>query len=1266
MESKGHSRTFAEPEFPGFANVYESTGEAEPLDADPIAAALNRRSFLALSTATVLAAATGCRRPDLQILPYSTIPDDQIGHIAPGRPTFYATSIPRPGGALPVLVESHDGRPTKIEGSPKHPASQGSTDAFAQASILDLYSPDRVMSDKYPGVMQNGAPRTWSDFDRLARTLADKFVKSQGEGLALLTDQVPSPSLRLIREHVNATLPKASWHTYEPVDSSEVLKGAEIAFGKPMIPRFNFEQIDCILALDSDFLGCEPNAVEYGRAFAKRRKVGETVEGFAIYLNLNDKGQVLLTVEGDTLENEVQVENFMKRQAASQKKMGKDILEAKVVVRPGNVPKEKLVTVLAACRRAGFKNIEIDRATDTMNRLYAVESTYTVTGTMADHRLRLPASQIGAFLVAIAREMKALGSSGLKALAIPDAAIPSGVPEKWIKAVARDVLTSAPQRAAVIVGSRQPAWVHALAHAVNIALVAHIGHRDLLIEPKGDEARACVEFRAPPPEQTEKGIAELVKDIGEGKVNTLVVIGGNPVFNAPADLNFRDELKKVATRIRLGLFHDHTSEACDWHLPQAHYLESWGDTETSDGTLCCIQPLIAPLNSARTAGASETEPPPRGGRSALEVLSLLTAFPSDGKPVTNYLAAQKAAYALVRKVFSDRSGIAADAPEFDAEFNRYKQLGFLPRTPIWRGQPTEKDTGPKPAVEIKVAEVAKAIPKQPIRGPSKDALEVTFHPDYSLFDGRFAMNPWLQELPDPITKLVWDNAAVISPKTAADFRITTGDVIWLTANGSWIEIPVYVLPGQADYSIALAFGQFGEMRIKNVADGGGTNIYPLRKSNGLHTVARCELALYKSRRRADLVVTQEHGVIPEGREIIVEMPLADYRIPKNQRPKPFSPIGYLSEIHNAANEDSKRHGPPIGLPPNGHLTEDDLKKGYQGGYGNKQQPRAPVRDKQQRFPLDLARPELLDSQFQWGMVIDLSACTGCSACMVACQAENNIPVVGKHEVKRNREMHWIRVDRYFSSDGHTAHENPSIVTQPLACVHCEQAPCEEVCPVNAAVHSPEGLNLQVYNRCIGTRYCSNACPYKVRRFNWFDFNKRGLNELRTATPFAKDGMSLEANLTPETLKMQKNPDVTVRMRGVMEKCTYCIQRIERGKYGAKIAAAEVAQGRRTIAIDANYKPDGPASAYKKPRDPLAVGYDLDPLGRVIVPDGIIVTACQSACPTRAITFGNVLDQHSAVYKAKMREGEYLLLGELNTKPRTSYLPRVRNPNPGLA
>jgi molybdopterin-containing oxidoreductase family iron-sulfur binding subunit len=1147
-------RKFAAEEFPGFASVYEGLGEAEPQDEDPAAAGLNRRKFLALSAAALgLAGLAGCRRPDLEILPYSAIPDDQVGHLAPGKPSFYATSLPRPGGALPVLVESHDGRPTKVEGNPQHPASKGSTDVFAQAAVLDLYSPDRVMSDKYPGVMEKQSPQRWDDFDRLARRLSDVLLKTGGEGFAVLAEQTPSPSLRAIREHIKTALPKASWFTYEAVEAAEALKGAEIALGARVVAHHNFAAIDRIVALDSDFLGCDPEQVANGRAFGQRRKLGHDSHA--------------------------------------------------------------------------------------MNRLYVVESTYTITGAMADHRLRQPASQIGSYLLALAHRLQANHAAQLKKPAAIPSALPkpgANVPSKWIEAVAKDLATNA-GKSIVIIGPRQPAWVHALAHAVNDAIGAY------------SAKTALVEFRPAPAEMLEKGIGELTADMSAGKVNTLLLIGGNPVFNAPADLGFSKHLEKVATKIRLGLFYDQTSEKCDWHLPLCHPLESWGDAEASDGSLCCVQPLIAPLNGGKASGASDIEAPPRGGRTALEVLALLTQFPSpeDNKPINSFYAAQKGAYALVRKLFSERSGIAVSDAAFDVEFNRYKQLGFLP---------AEKDKGiRKPLTSFaadakKVASAVAGIQLAP--APTAEALEVTFHPDYTVFDGRFAMNPWLQELPDPITKLVWDNAALISPATAAAFRLEQGDRIKLTVSGASIEIPVFVLPGQADFSIALPFGQYGEMRIDRVPNGGGFDVFPLRKSTALHIATHARLE--KTGKSADLVTTQEHGVIPEGREIVVDLTLDEFS-------KKHSHI----EKHESGGDDAHQ-APKIGFAPDGHLTEVDYKKGYQGAYGNPQQPPAPAREKQERFPLDLARPELLDSQFQWGMVIDLSACTGCSACMIACQAENNIPVVGKTEVKRNREMHWIRIDRYFTTYTGGTTEEPQIVTQPIACVHCEQAPCEQVCPVNAAVHSPEGLNLQVYNRCIGTRYCSNACPYKVRRFNWFDFNKRRIDQLRVPTPLAEGGASLTHNLLPETLKMQKNPDVTVRMRGVMEKCTYCVQRLERGKSGAKIAAAEVAQGRRTIELDAGYRPKGAASAYRKPLHPKAAGYDLDEVGRVIVPDGLIATACQSACPTRAITFGNALDPHSQVSRAKKQAGEYLLLGELNTKPRTSFLPRIRNVNPEMA
>lgn len=1051
MTGNTHTSRYDQPEFPGFVNVFESSGEAELID-EP---GLDRRRFLALTSAALgMSVAAGCRRPDLKILPFSAVPDEQIGHLAPGKPTFYATCLPRPGGALPILVESHDGRPTKIEGNPLHPCSLGRTDAHAQAAIYDLYSPDRVLTDKSAAVSEKGQLRTWSDFDAFARREMAKFLKDdvKGKGFAILAEEMNSPSVRLLREHMKAVLPEAKWYTWEPIDRSNVYKGTELAFGKKLAVRYNLEKADRILALDSDFLGNDPDAIHHAKGF------------------------------------------FAKRTHES------------------------------------------------MNRLYVVESNYTITGSMADHRLRISSDSIEDFLFS-----------------------------NRVKPIKKD-LAAHRSKSVVIAGPRVTVQAQDRVHEINEAI--------------GAIAAGAVEYRDPPLEANDPGIADLVKEMSEGKVATLLIIGGDPAFNAPADLDFPTALKKVQKSIRLGLYHDHTSEACDWHLPLAHSLESWGDAEAADGTLCCVQPLIAPLNSTPVVDSmSDVSTAPRGGRSVLDLLIGLTGF--KGK-----------AYDLVRQAFAARSGIAIGDAAFDPEFNRYKQRGYLP---------ADKDKLiRKPVAGLILAkDVAELGKGQPL--PTKDSLELHFVPSYSVHDGRFAMNPWLQELPDPITKLVWDNAAILSPQTAADHGLATGDVVKLSANGRSIEIPVFILPGHADHSITLPFGHFGEQRIGHVPDGGGTNVFPLRTSTNLHFVTGAKLE--KTGSKADLVVTQEHGRIPEGRDIIRE-----------------------------------QFGLEVKPDPHRH----ELREGFQAGYGNPQPHRGPVREKQERFPLDIARPEILDSQFQWGMVIDLNSCTGCSACMIACQAENNIPVVGKHEVKRNRELHWIRIDRYFTGD----ETEPRIVTQPVACVQCEQAPCEQVCPVNAAVHSPEGLNLQVYNRCIGTRYCANACPYKVRRFNWFDFNKRHLDELRTPTPLAEGGASLEKSLTPETLKMQKNPDVTVRMRGVMEKCTYCVQRLERAKAGAKLAATKTAQ-------DAN-------STYIKPKDPKAAGYDLDSQGRVIVPDGMVNTACAEACPSASITFGNVNDPASRVAKLKKLESEYLLLGDLNTKPRTSYLPRLRNPNPDLA
>jgi molybdopterin-containing oxidoreductase family iron-sulfur binding subunit len=676
--------------------------------------------------------------------------------------------------------------------------------------------------------------------------------------------------------------------------------------------------------------------------------------------------------------------------------------------------------------------------------------------------------------------------------AIGRVAVPVALPSDWVREVATDLLASR-GRSLILAGPQQPPLVHALAYLLNAEL-GNLGNTILLRER---------------PEERHKSLAVLTEAMRRGEVGTLVILGGNPLYDAPADMEFGVVLQRVRHTIQLGLYADETAAACTWHLPMAHCFECWGDAETADGTYSPIQPLIAPLF---------------GGRSTLELVARLCRYQTT-EP-----------YEIVQGSFRQRTNLGIE------EFPKFLHDGVL-RDSAW----------PIVSVPPDWATLTRAVEEGEKRstnvGPKN--LELTFHADRRLFDGRFANNGWLQETPDPLTKLTWDNAAILSPATARLSGVATGDVLELNLAGRSIEAPACVLPGQADNSISLPLG-FGRTNAGRVGNGVGCNPYTLRTTAMLDMGIGVQLR--KTGRTRRLACTQDHGSM-QGRDLVRSLTLQEYR---------------------------------------------DL-------------PAAPASAESHSLPL--YTPAALDGEHQWGMVIDLNQCTGCSACVVACQSENNIPIVGKDEVLRGREMHWIRVDRYFTGSA----DDPGVAHQPVACVHCENAPCETVCPVNAAVHSPEGLNLQVYNRCIGTRYCANNCPYKVRRFNWFDYHQRPLDQL-LAGPLADKGM-------PELLQMQKNPDVTVRMRGVMEKCTYCVQRIERGKTGARLEAA----GSSTYSI----------------------------------PDGTIVPACAQACPAQAIIFGDLSDPNSKVAKAKQRTRNYDLLGELGTRPRTSYQGRVRNPNPRL-
>lgn len=954
-----------------------------PEGASEMANPITRRRFLTFMGASLgMAGLAGCRRPVEKIIPYVTAPEEVI----PGIPQHYATTMPFGNAAFGVVVESHEGRPTKIEGNKQHPASLGGSNLFMQSSILNLYDPDRSKR-----VLHDGAEVGWNDFVAFWRARAEYFAQNSGAGLAILCEPFSSPTLFRLREQFLKRFPAAQWVTYEPVSDENILRGIKLASGSDLRPRYDFSEADVILSLDSDFLQTESENVTNAAGFAAGRRM--------------------------------------------------------------------------------------DSEKDSLNRLYIVESAFSLTGTMADHRLRLQSRRVGAFTAALALE---LDNQGLK-IAGSDS-LPRGggdkFDQKWLRVVAGDLI-SARGKSLVVAGRRQPAEVHALVYAINRAL----GNIGVSVEyfPMQDATAS-----------DRSQLRDLVAGMKQGAIDTLIVAGGNPLYDAPIDLEFKEALAKVAHSVHLSLCSAETSQVCSWHLPQTHYLESWGDARSIAGTLSVIQPLIEPLF---------------GGKSMVELFGLLAS------------GDDQRGYEIVRDTW--RSHL----PEHDYEksWRRVLHDGLL------------ADSGLEPvAAKANDGQLVTALKSEALSAPRAEDLEIVFCSSPRMYDGRFANNGWLQEIPDPVSKITWDNAALISPATARELGIKSKEMVRLSYRDRTIELPVWVLPGQADRSITVELG-YGREQVGRVGNGVGANLYRLRTSD--HPDFGTGATIVKTGALYEISNTQDHSSM-EGRPLVREATLAEYREDPN-----FAP-------------EMVEHPPLASL-----WTEHTYEEGY-----------------------------------QWGMTIDLNLCTGCNACVAACQSENNIPVVGKEQVGKGREMQWIRTDRYFTGPP----DDPQIVHQPVACVHCENAPCEQVCPVAATVHDDEGLNVMVYNRCIGTRYCSNNCPYKVRRFNFFNYTGK----------------------TPETLKMANNPDVTVRSRGVMEKCTYCVQRISR----AKVTAKE--EGR-------------------------------------LVRDGEIVTACQQACPVGAITFGNVNDPDSKVSIVKRQNRNYGLLEEINTRPRTTYLARIRNPHPEL-
>jgi molybdopterin-containing oxidoreductase family iron-sulfur binding subunit len=964
---------------------------------DPVG--LDRRDVLKLMGASAaLAGLSACTKlPTERIVPYVRPPEEVI----PGKPLFYATSMPLGGAAAGLLVESNMGRPTKVEGNPQHPGSLGATDIFSQASVLGLYDPDRAQV-----VMHEGRISDWAAFVASMSNALNDFKGAQGAGLSLLTETVLSPTLGSQIRALLAQYPNAKWHQYEPCNRDSAREGGRLAFGHYVNTVYRFDQADVIFSLDADFLSNGPGHVRYAREFTERRRV--------------------------------------------------------------TGPKSD------------------------MNRLYVAESALSTTGAMADHRLPVRAGDVEAVARAISAAVERSGAAGGDSL-------PEKVSPAWIEAAARD-LSAHRGASLVIAGEHQPAIVHSLVHALNLAL-GNVGKTVLYTDP----------LEAEPVNETES-LAQLVSDIRAGSVRLLLILSGNPVYSAPAELDFANQLLRVPQRVHLGLYNDETAELCHWHIPEAHFLESWSDTRAYDGTVGIVQPLIAPLYD---------------GKSAHEILGVLLG------------QSGQSAHDVVRAYWRAQH----PAKETDKDFEKFWEVtlhngwmqgsAFVAKPPMVHGGASGSDSAAAAAV---------------VAPPGKSSgLELVFRPDPTTFDGRFANNGWLQELPKPINHLTWDNPAHVSPATAQKLGLSNGDMLKLTSEGRSMQVAAWVAPGHADGAVTVFLG-YGRRRAGRVGNGAGFNAYVLRGA-GSAWISN-DLRLERTGARYDLAATQIHHLIDrEGHQVEEE-----------------SVEAFNRDLVRIANLDEFRKNPNF------------------------------AKDSSEKSENISMYPGFPSPGYAWGMSIDLNNCIGCNACVVACQAENNIAVVGKHEVIAGREMHWIRVDTYFRGDM----DNPETYSEPMPCMQCENAPCEVVCPVGATVHSPEGLNVMVYNRCVGTRYCSNNCPYKVRRFNF----------------------KLYSDWTTASMFGLRNPNVTVRSRGVMEKCTYCVQRINAAKIESE-------------------KADRP------------------------VRDGEIVTACQAVCPGQAIVFGNVNDPNSRVSKLKAQSRNYALLAELNTRPRTTYLARLTNPNPEM-
>ncbi|MBV1698040.1 MAG: 4Fe-4S dicluster domain-containing protein [Hyphomicrobiales bacterium] len=932
----------------------------------PSASGLDRRATLRLFVSGTALALASCGRPSEQVTPYVEMPEGET----PGLPMRFASALALGGYGRGVIVTSMEGRPIKIDGNPRHPASLGATDVFGEASLLSLYDPDRSKTPRSDSRIQ-----PWSAFEAALRAQLERKKLRHGAGIALLTGRITSPTLVEKIDGLTKSLPEVKWYRYEPVDDDAVRAGSVQAFGRALtaIPRFG--DVRVALMLDADPLGFGPEQIRFAH----------------------------------------------------------DLIGA----RRSHVAQDSL-------------------------RLYAAEPAWTLTGAIADHRLAVSHQLVRNIALTIAGELGA---------AAPATELPPAVSE-FVKAAADDL---AARRGAALVqaGRSQPPEVHALCHWINHELRAPID----FIEPVDRVAMGHAD-----------ALGALREDLDGRRIDTLFIIGANPAYDTPGDLQLAEAIGAVPFSVHLGLYEDETAARCTWHLPQSHPLESWSDIRAFDGTGSIVQPLIRPLYDSRTAH---------------ELLTLVGGSTTAGS-----------GYDIVRNHWRKANNGNVD---FDAWWRQSLQDGVIANSAAIPAPPPS--------------------PKLPQLTPARAGMNFTLalSPDPAVFDGSMANNAWLQECPKPFTKLVWGNALHMAEDDAHKLGVVDGDVVQLTHGRHVTEMPIITRPGQASGTLAATLG-YGRSAAGSIGSNVGVDLYRLRPAGGAWVIENVDIV--RTPRRENLLRTQHFFQLEgEAEELQPRLSLAD-----------------LAQGHFAF---TKPDANPPTLYPQTHYDA-----------------------------------------YEWAMTIDTSACIGCNACVIACQAENNVPIVGPDQIAVGRDMHWLRIDNY------TVGGRPGF--SPVPCMHCEHAPCEPVCPVAASVHDSEGLNVQMYNRCVGTRFCQSNCPYKVRRFNFFGY---------------ADGEEYKG-FGADIVKAVFNPDVTVRGRGVMEKCTYCVQRISRA--------------RRTAEKE----------------------------GRAIR-DGEVVTACQAACPTQAISFGNLSEPQSSINAMRSEPHAYALLGNLGTRPRTTYLARLQNPNSNL-